>query len=282
MIKRKNILFIGAGEMAEAMISGMLQCDSFAEESITVVNRSNSERLRYVKARYNVQTEHLQNIDLDGFDVIILAVKPKDAHEVIQFMQKETKPNQLILSVVAGISLTYLERHLPNQQQVMRVMPNTSISIGESAIGVTYGSSVSSENREFTKKWLASFGSVFVIAEEQMDLFTAVAGSGPAYMYYFMQHMEQVGLDYGFDEWMIRDIVTQTMIGAAKMVQQTKENPMTLQKKVTSPNGTTEAGITALETHGGGLAIRKAIESASLRSEQIRLEFEKQGERVIQ
>ena len=282
MKNSKKILFIGAGEMAEAMISGMLQCNSFAEESITVVNRSNSERLQYVKARYNVQTEHLQNIALDDFDIIILAVKPKDAHEVIQFMQKETKPNQLILSVIAGISLTYLESHLSNQQQVMRVMPNTSISIGESAIGVSYGSSVSSENKEFTKKWLASFGSVFVITEEQMDFFTAVAGSGPAYMYYFMQHMEQVGLDYGFDEWMIRDMVTQTMIGAAKMVQQTKETPMTLQKKVTSPNGTTEAGIKALETYEGGLAIRKAIESASLRSEQIRLEFEKQGERVIQ
>lgn len=281
MIKNKKVLFIGAGEMAEAMISGMLKCDTIAAESITVVNRSNRERLLYFKARYKVCTEHLQNIAINHFDIIILAVKPKDSQEVISFIYKELKSHQLILSVMAGISLAYFEKHLP-EQQIIRVMPNTSISIGESAIGISYGSYVSEENINLTKEWLTSIGSVFVIAEEQMDFFTAAVGSGPAYMYFFMQHMEQVGLDYGFDECMIREMIVQMMIGAAKMVQQTKEKPLSLQKKVTSPNGTTEAGINALEAYGGGLSIRKALESACLRSADIRFEFEKQGEKIIQ
>ena len=269
MLHDKTVAFIGAGSMAEAMISGLAKSDKFPTQQIIATNRSNGERLAALEANYKINICKLEDLQFDQIDVIILAMKPKDVEQALRGIKQHIKPNHLILSVLAGITTTYLEQNLHNGQQVVRVMPNTSSAIGESATAISPGQETSENNVVLTKSLLGCIGEVYTIDEKDMDIFTGLAGSGPAYFYYLMEQMEHQGASAGFDIDTTRRIIAQTIKGAAKMVQEQNETPTILREKVTSPNGTTAAGLKALDENGGGKAISKAVEHAAARSKEI-------------
>ena len=269
MLHDKTVAFIGAGSMAEAMISGLVKSEKFPTHQIVATNRSNAERLAALEAIYGINSCKLEDLQFDQIDVIILAMKPKDVDQALSGIRQHIKPNQLILSVLAGITTTYLEQNLHIGQQVVRVMPNTSSAIGESATAISPGHETSESNVILTKTLLECIGEVYTIDEMDMDVFTGLAGSGPAYFYYLMEHMEQQGAKAGFDVETTRKIIAQTIKGAANMVQEQGETPTILREKVTSPNGTTAAGLKALDENGGGKAIAKAVEHAAIRSKEI-------------
>ncbi len=269
MLHNKTIAFLGAGSMAEAMISGLVKSDRFPNQQIVVTNRSNIERLSSLEANYGIKSYRMEDLQFDQVDVIILAMKPKDVDHALRSLKQHINPNHLILSVLAGITTTYLEQNLHIGQQVVRVMPNTSSAIGESATAISPGHETSENNVVLTKVLLECIGEVYTIDEKDMDIFTGLAGSGPAYFYYLMEHMEQHVATAGFNLETSRKIIAQTIKGAAKMVQEQEKTPTNLREKVTSPNGTTAAGLHALDENGGGKAIAKAIEHAAKRSKEI-------------
>ncbi|WP_299089376.1 pyrroline-5-carboxylate reductase [uncultured Metabacillus sp.] len=269
MLNDKTIAFIGAGSMAEAMISGMVKSGKVRSEQIIATNRSNEERLADLQTKYGIKAKKRKNLQFDQIDVIILAMKPKDVDKALTDIKSHIKPNQLILSVLAGITTSYLEQNLHKGQQVVRVMPNTSSMIGESATAISPGHETADNNIKLTESLLKCIGEVFKIDEKSMDIFTGIAGSGPAYFYYLMEHMEQQGVLAGLDLATTRQIIAQTIVGAAKMVQEQDLTPAVLRENVTSPNGTTAAGLAALDKNGGGHAIALAIEHAAKRSKQI-------------
>lgn len=275
MIRNKTIAFIGAGSMAEAMISGIVNSEKIPLQQIIVSNRSNKERLQQLEKTYGINGVTQENLNFNNIDVIVLAMKPKDAETALQAIRDSLQPHQLILSVLAGITTSFIEQHVPSGQQVIRVMPNTSSMIGESATAISSGKYTSEQNRLIATELLESIGKVYTIPEEKMDIFTGIAGSGPAYFYYLMEHMEKAGIDGGLTEETVRQIIAQTLLGAAKMIQKQGESPTILRENVTSPNGTTAAGITALEMHGGGIAISEAIKQAANRSKEMNLQLEK-------
>jgi pyrroline-5-carboxylate reductase len=275
MISNKTIAFIGAGSMAEAMISGIVNAEKIPLHQIIVSNQSNKERLQQLEKAYGINGVIKENLDFDNIDIIVLAMKPKDAEKALQSIQDLLQPHQLILSVLAGITTSFIEQYAPLGQQVIRVMPNTSSMVGESATAISTGKYTTEQNMLIANELLKSIGKVYTIPEEQMDIFTGIAGSGPAYFYYLMEHMEQVGIDGGLTEESARQIIAQTLLGAAKMIQARGETPATLRENVTSPNGTTAAGLEALEMHGGGIAISEAIEHAADRSKEISSQLEK-------
>ena len=266
MLKNKNIAFLGAGSMAEAMISGIVDSKKVPLSQITVSNHHNKERLKTLKKKYNIQAVSQEQLQIVQHDIIILAMKPKDAKDAIQSIAPLLQSDQLILSVIAGLQTSFIERLLPSGQQVIRVMPNTSSMIGESATALSSGKHTTQQNMELAKEVFQCIGEVFIIAENQMDIFTGIAGSGPAYLYYLMEHMEKVGIGAGLPEKVTREIIAQTFLGAAKMVQEQELTPTILRKNVTSPNGTTAAGLQALSENGGGKAISEAIKQAAQRS----------------
>ncbi|MCM3160086.1 pyrroline-5-carboxylate reductase [Metabacillus litoralis] len=268
MLHDKTVAFLGAGSMAEAMISGLVRSE-FPTENIIATNRSNEERLSALNEKYGIKGIKLKDLPFDQIDVMILAMKPKDVDSALKGIKDHIKPNQLILSVLAGITTTYLEQNLHNGQQVVRVMPNTSSAIGESATAISPGHETSENNVRLTQDLLGCIGEVYTIEEKDMDIFTGLAGSGPAYFYYLMEHMEKQGSQAGFDLETTREIIAQTIVGAAKMVQEQDYTPTVLREKVTSPNGTTAAGLNALDENGGGKAIAKAVEHAAKRSKEI-------------
>jgi pyrroline-5-carboxylate reductase len=274
MITKKTIAFIGAGSMAEAMISGIVTSKKLPSNQIYVTNRNNPERLKQLEKEYGINGVTRDNLNLKNIDIIILAMKPKDAETSLQSIRDSIQHNQLILSVLAGVTTSFMEQHLPLKQQVIRVMPNTSSMIGESATALSSGKHTTKENLSIAQDLLQSIGEVFVIPEEKMDIFTGIAGSGPAYFYYLMEHMENEGLKGGLNEATTRKIIAQTIVGAAKMIQEQGETPTILRENVTSPNGTTAAGLAALALHGGGKAISQAIMHAANRSKEITSQME--------
>ncbi|WP_445493092.1 pyrroline-5-carboxylate reductase [Niallia sp. 03133] len=269
VLEQKTVAFLGAGSMAESMIAGVIEAGKMPAESIYTTNKSNKERLQELKNKYGIHTASSEELPYEKIDLFILAMKPKGAAEALSAIKDKVRPNQVIISVLAGISTTFMEEHLQDGQQVVRVMPNTSSMIQESATALSAGRNTEKENIEVVKELLECMGKVFLIEEEQMDLFTGLAGSGPAYFYYLMEHMEAVGIQNGMNGEMVREIIAQTIYGAAKMVMNTKESPTVLREKVTSPNGTTAAGLQALNSYNGGDAISQAVFHAAKRSKEI-------------
>ncbi|KAA0547831.1 pyrroline-5-carboxylate reductase [Bacillus sp. BGMRC 2118] len=274
MLKNKKIGFIGAGSMAEAMISGIVNAEKLPKDHIYVSNKSNEERLRELETGYGIKGVKREDLPLRELDIIILAMKPKDAKIALDSIRDELQPHQLIISVLAGITTSFMEHHLKYGQPVLRVMPNTSSMISESATAIAPGTFTDHNQITVAKELLTCIGKVFEIKEEQMDIFTGIAGSGPAYFYYLMEHMERAGKEGGLDTETTREIMAQTILGAAKMILEADEAPATLRENVTSPNGTTAAGLAALAKHGGGKAITQAVKQATHRSHEISSQLE--------
>ncbi|WNB90198.1 pyrroline-5-carboxylate reductase [Bacillus sp. NEB1478] len=275
MLKYRNITFIGAGSMAESMISGLINKEGIAPEQITAANHSNIQRRIELIDRYGINSLSFDEVTISNTDVIILAVKPKQAELVLEQLKPNLQDHHIVLSVLAGISTGFMEEIIGKKLPVIRVMPNTSSMIGESITGISAGQYVNNEHLDLAQELSEAIGKVKVISEKHMDLFTGIAGSGPAYFYYLLEHMEEVAVENGMDREIARDIAAQTLYGASKMVIETSNSPADLRRKVTSPNGTTAAGLLALEENGGGKAIEAAVENAAERSKTLREEFEK-------
>lgn len=282
MLQNKTIAFLGAGSMAEAMISGIVNSELVAPEHIIASNKSNHVRLTELETKYGIRGITRDELNFDEIDVIFLAMKPKDAEFALLSLKEDLQQDHLVLSVLAGISTSFMENNLSAGQQVIRVMPNTSSMIGESATALSPGKHTTQSNIKIAQELLKCIGEVFIIEEDKMDIFTGIAGSGPAYFYYLMEHMEQAGLSGGLDEETTRQIIAQTIVGAARMIQEQDETPTVLRENVTSPNGTTAAGLDALSKHGGGKAISQAIKQAANRSKEISSQQEEKHIKQLQ
>ncbi|MDQ0272619.1 pyrroline-5-carboxylate reductase [Cytobacillus purgationiresistens] len=274
ILENKTVAFLGAGSMAESMIAGTIKANKIPAECIYVTNKFNGDRLTELQERYQVKTVLQKDLPFEEIDYFIMAMKPHGAEEALAFLKDKIKREQVVISVLAGISTDYMEAGLNEYQPVIRVMPNTSSMIQESATALAVGNFTEDVHLQDVKEILSCMGKVFVINEEQMDIFTGLAGSGPAYFYYLMEQMEKVGIEKGLDADAARKIVAQTIYGAAKMVLDKEEAPMILRERVTSPNGTTASGVQALQENNGGRAISQAVQQAAARSKEIRRELE--------
>lgn len=263
----QKIIFIGAGSMAEALIHGWVENEVVNPKSVFVSNRSNKERLLQLTTNYGIQS--LQNLDqLNDADLIILAMKPKDSIEAMKAISPYLGVNTAVLSIVAGVSIETIEQSL-GKRAVARVMPNTSATIGMAASGIAFNERVSKVQRALYIQMLEAVGIVIEVEEDKLHAVTALSGSGPAYLYYLMEAFEQVGTEFGLSKEIVRQLMVQTIAGSAQMLKTVNEEPEVLRKKVTSPGGTTEAGIRELEAMEFIDAIAKCIRSAENRSREL-------------
>lgn len=262
-----KIVFIGAGSMAEAMIGGFLSTNTVNEQQIYVTNRSNYARLVDLQTFYQVQIlEKLQ--DVSDASIIILAMKPKDAKAAMQSIAPYLNDRTAVISLLAGISLHTLEKGL-FKRPIARVMPNTSATVGLSATGVAFNEHSDSVFKDTVLTLLKSVGKVLEVEEDHIHTVTALSGSGPAYIYYLMEGFIDAGVELGLQEAEVRSLMTQTLLGAAKMLETFDQSPQELRHKVTSPNGTTEAGVKALEEHHFKEAIKACVNAAAKRSREL-------------
>lgn len=263
----QNIVFIGAGSMAEAIIQGWIKKEVVAPQNIYVSNRSDKERLACLCDQFGINTLPNQEF-LKQADLIILAMKPKDAGTAMADIREYLSPETAVLSVLAGISIDTIENGL-GARPIARTMPNTSATIGMSASGIAFNTHVSATQKEFFLQLLQAIGTVTEVEEDKLHAVTALSGSGPAYIYYLIEAFEAVGTEFGLSQETVRALMAQTIAGTAAMLQQTTEEPSELRRKVTSPGGTTEAGIRALTEHNFQEAIYACVRQAEARSREL-------------
>jgi len=270
----KNIGIIGAGSIAEAMISGLVHEGMYEPNRIYVSNKSNVERLSYLNEKYQVNVSFNKQEIFRNVDFIILSMKPKDAQEALCSIKQYINSNHLVISVLAGISTTAIEEMLGENIPVIRAMPNTSASIRLSATAIAKGTYATDEHLFIAKKLFEAIGIVEIVEEEQLDAVTGLAGSGPAYIYYLVEAMERAAKEIGLEGDTARSFIIQTLCGASEMLKKSNKEASILRKEVTSPGGTTEAGIKVLESNGFEETIVECVKRAKERSNELKLSFQ--------
>lgn len=266
----KKIAFIGAGNMNGAIISGLVQ-GGFAPENIMVSNPSPEKRLA-LEAKHGIrQTE--SNIEASTFaDVIVLGVKPYLIADVCQQLSENLNvSDKCFISVAAGCTIAQIEQALNQPCTVIRTMPNTPSQIGFGVTGIYANAHISDEERAFTTSMMESVGIVkWLESEQQIDHIIAVSGSAPAYFFLFMEAIEKQAKAYGFSDEDSRALVQQTALGAAKMVTENSQLPISkLRENVTSKGGTTQAAISSFSEGGLEQLVTKAMTCALDRAKEM-------------
>lgn len=268
-----QIGFLGAGSIVEAMLSGIMKKQLLAPDRIFVTNRNNQERLDLLADCYGVHTTQDKMDVIRSADILILAMKPKDAAEALQELCGTVHSGQLVISVIAGVSTTLIGEWLGVNCPIIRTMPNTSSAVGLSATGIAANDFVTEEQLQLATRLFEAIGSVYTVAEEELDIVTGLSGSGPAYIYYLVEAMVGAGATAGLNREMARQLTLQTLLGAAHMLLDTSEEPALLRKKVTSPGGTTQAGLEVLESYQFQEAVTSAILRATERSREMGAQY---------
>jgi pyrroline-5-carboxylate reductase len=264
MKKDYTVAFIGAGNMGEAMIKGLI-ASGVASKSIKAMEVDPS-RLKYIVGEYKVSA--IDKLDKAlACDALVLAVKPQVLDEVVSQLKTPGAALPLIISIAAGVKVQSIIHHLGKKARVIRVMPNTPALIGEGVSAYYVGSGCSKTDVGLAESIISSLGPCHkVSAEYLMDAVTGLSGSGPAYVFMFIETLADAGVNMGLTRAMALDLAARTVAGAARMVIETGEHPAVLRDKVASPGGTTIAAIAELEKAGFRAAVHDAVEIATDRS----------------
>jgi len=262
-----KITFIGGGNMAIALISGLYR-EGFPAAGIQVVEPF-AEARDVLAERFGVRCT--ATVDAAAIDchVVVLAVKPQQMREAVAPLVGKLNA-QLVVSIAAGLRLADLSRWLGGHPHVVRTMPNTPALIGAGITGLCAAPGVNQDGRDNAENLLRAVGSTFWVHDEaQMDAVTAISGSGPGYVFYFLEAMEKAALDLGFDADTARRISVETFVGAAKLAAQSSDSLSTLRSRVTSKGGTTEAALLSFNASGIAEAIGRGIMAADTRGREL-------------
>lgn len=264
-----KIGFIGAGAIAEALLVGLLANEEVKAKDIAFVNKSNQHRLQYLTNRYHLLPIAEQKEMVLSADVIILAVKPQVANEMLAEWGPKFRQGQQIISVIAGITTSHIESFLRDEISVIRSMPNTSSTIGMSATAITAGKYASEEDMRRAEKIFQGVGTVVALEEHLMDAVTGLSGSGPAYFYLMVEGLELAAQKVGLPREVSRQLILQTLIGASHMLMETGKKPEVLRQEITSEGGTTAAGLQVMKEYKFIEGLEKTIEAAVNRSKEM-------------
>jgi pyrroline-5-carboxylate reductase len=273
-----KLCFCGAGSMAEAIVRGLLAAGLAQPADITMTNRANAARLAELHDRYGVSAaddEAKREQALREADVVFLCMKPKDAAEALRRLSPALRDGQLLVSVIAGLSIAAIEKLVGRRLPIARTMPNTSSTIGLGATGISFNDAATGAHRELVLKMFRAVGIARVVDEPLINAVTAVSGSGPAYLYYMMEAMIDAAKAFGLADDTARELTLQTVLGAAKMALETGEEPAELRRKVTSPGGTTQAAIETFEKLDFRGAVGQAMRRAAERAAEMGAELER-------
>ncbi|MCU4614259.1 pyrroline-5-carboxylate reductase [Acinetobacter lwoffii] len=264
-----NICFIGGGNMAQALIGGLIS-RGLPATRITVSDPV--EKVRALLAEKEINVTGDNSAAIQDADIVVLAVKPQVLAQVLQPL-KGLVNNKLIISIVAGAEIATLSALL-GTERIVRVMPNTPALVQTGAHGLYANASVETNDRELASQVLASTGlTIWVDSEAQIDAVTAVSGSGPAYFFYMMESMIRAGKNLGLDEKVATALTLQTALGAAQMAITSSNTPAELRKNVTSPNGTTQAALEVFDRAQISQNIQAALAAAQKRSQELAQEL---------
>ncbi|NNF47796.1 MAG: pyrroline-5-carboxylate reductase [Desulfofustis sp.] len=259
--------FVGGGQMAEALIKGLIQAQTLTPEKIKVVEPVDQRR-HYLEETYGVHTVPYLEDFVAEVEVFLLAVKPQVMESVLPPL-KNLYTSQLIVSVAAGLPISVYQQQLGNNCPIVRVMPNLGALIQEGVSALCRNDLVNDADLDYATSLFNAVGSVVTVDERLMDAVTGLSGSGPAYVFSFIDAMIDAGVKTGLSRDVARELTIQTVLGAAKCLKGTDIHPAVLRDQVTSPGGTTASGLYQLEAGAFKATIIEAVESACNRSREL-------------
>ena len=268
MTAGKTTAVIGAGNMGEALIAGMLAAKAAVPDGIHATDVV-AGRLEQVKARYGVRVGADNRAAAGWADIVLLAVEPQVLDHVLDDLRSVLTDAKLILSVAAGYPIARIVARLRPDVRVVRCMPNTPSVVQAGVSALAWGRNVTAEDEQMASKIFESVGRVVVVEERLMDVATGLSGSGPAYVFLIIEALADGGVKMGLPRDAALELAAQTVFGAAKMALETGEHPGRLKDKVTSPGGTTVAGLHALERGRLRASLMDAVEAAAKRSQEL-------------
>ncbi len=263
----KKIVFIGSGNMAEAIISGFIKNDIVKNSNI-VCNDISEERLNILSHKYAVSIQQDKASALENAEIVFLSTKPQQFGNIFKDYSSELKKAKIIVSIAAGVTTEFIEKFLP-QNVVIRVMPNTPALVGKGAIAVSGGKNASQDNIQDVADLFSVIGRVECVAENLMNAITAVSGSGPAYIFYLSEIMRDTAEKFGIPNDVAKHLVYQTIYGSGKMLIESGLDDTILRKHVTSPGGTTEKAIEDFEKNNFRQIVFSALDKAKKRAEEL-------------
>ena len=267
MTNVQKIGFIGGGNMAEALIKGLIS-GGFPIDRI-MASEPSEYRRDHLKDEYGIELT-ADNLELmEKSEIIVLSIKPQIADEVLDEVSSACTSEKLLVSILAGVSCLQIEKHLVGKARVVRVMPNTPALVGEAASAICRGHNATKEDLALVQQLFESVGKVQVIDERQMDAATGLSGSGPAYIYTVVEALADGGVREGLRRDVAHALAVQTVVGAALMVRETGEHPAILRDRVCSPGGTAITGVSTLEKKGLRTTLMEAVSAAANRSREL-------------
>ena len=266
--KIENIGLIGGGQMGEALVRGIIESGLLAAADITVAEPF-AERREYLRNTYAIQVTDSPAVLATDSAVVILAVKPQIMDPVLAQYRDHLTGSHLLISIAAGVTLAQMEQGLASGMRIIRVMPNTPALVLAGASALSGNSQTSPEDMAIGEQIFSSVGTSVVVPESQLDAVTGLSGSGPGYVFTFLEAMIDGGVLAGLPRPVAEQLALQTLYGSAKLALESNEPAAVLKGRVTSPGGTTITGIQVLEEAGLRGTVMPAIEAATERSREL-------------
>lgn len=261
-----RVAILGAGKMGEALLSGMVRAGRPPSDLVATTHDTGREQ--QLRDRYGVEvTDNVSAVKT--VDTVLVAVKPQDMGVLLDQIAPCLSAEQLLVSVAAGITTSFIERRIPVDVPVVRVMSNTPVLVDEAMSAISAGSHATEAHLRRTEELLRPVGRTLRVPEAQQDAVTALSGSGPAYFFYLVEAMTDAGILLGLPRSVAHDLIVQTAIGSAVMLRDSGQPPQALREAVMSPAGTTIAAIREMEDHKVRAAFLAALEAARDRSREL-------------
>jgi len=272
-MSERRVAFLGGGRMGEALLSGLMRSGGRTKDELMVTARR-EERARELADRLGV-TSTLSNQDaVKWAHTLVLTVKPQDMEALLQQISGDVSSDHLVITFAAGIRTSFIERHMPPQTPVVRVMSNVPVLVDEAMSVISPGRYAEDKHLAVAEELLGSVGKVIRLPEKHQDAVTATSGSGPAYFFLLAEAMIEACILLGLRRNVATELIIQTMVGSAKMLRDTGVHPVELREMVTSPGGTTIMAIRHLEQAGVRAAFLNAIDAACKRSAELAIGHE--------
>lgn len=267
-LQGKTIAFIGGGNMAEALIRGLLAARGLPPQQV-IATDIRPDRLESLARQFGIRTLADNAGAVREADIVLLAVKPQQMSAALSVLRSQITSHQLIVSIAAGVTTARIEREVGGAARVVRVMPNTPALVGAGAAALCKGAHATDDDLAIARSILDAVGVTVHVEEQLMDAVTALSGSGPAYIFRVAEAMIKAGAEAGLSEELARKLTLQTVWGAAKLLKETGEDPAELRRKVTSPGGTTEAALKVMNEHKLLDIFVEAIRAAQARGQEL-------------
>jgi len=263
-----KIAFIGGGNMAEAMLSSILDKKLSSPQSISISDISESRR-QYLKQKYSATVINDNRLAIDEADITVLAIKPQNLAEVMTELRGCFKPSQLVVSIIAGVKLNTLCQGL-NHRYIARSMPNTPAQIGEGITAWATTAEVTEPQKEQARSILSTIGKeIYFDDEKYLDMATAISGSGPAYFFLFVESLVESAVRLGLPSDVAAELVLQTMLGSGHLIQKSGKPPAELRRMVTSPGGTTAEALLQFEKGEFNALVLRAVTASYNKAKEL-------------